>query len=541
MSKGAGTTAGGGSLFDHPRHRPYPWVFNLKDSPPMPDPTPDHHPPQAPPIEQPDAQRPASAAPTESQIEHELPTVRTLDYSPPPPAHDAYAAWRHPGYRVFSAGWMVAVIGSQMTNIALGWEVYDRTKNSLSLMWLAVTQVIPLVFLALPAGVIADRVDRRRLIQVTAVLNAGCAVGLSVFSYRDGTLFWMYALATLSACVLTIGRPARSALLPNLVPAAVFPNAATWNSSIFQVSAMVGPALGGMLIATSLRRFGSLSMVYLLDAASALFYALLMLRVPREAGRTHQSAAATQERQHPLEQLKAGIRFVYETKIIFGTLTLDLFAVLLGGAVYLLPVFVHEILHATPRQFGWLRAAEAIGAIAMALVIAHSRPMRRAGRAMLLAVGAFGAATVVFGLSRNYWLSLAMLVLIGAFDNVSVVVRHTLVQVLTPDPMRGRVSAVNNVFIGASNDLGGVESTLAAAGFGALCVHLGYSAEQAKVLGPTLSVVVGGIGTIAVVLLTAWYFPALRKYGPLQPHDHPAAPAAGPTPKGAAAAAATPT
>jgi MFS family permease len=247
-----------------------------------------------------------------------------------------------------------------------------------------------------------------------------------------------------------------------------------------------------------------------------------MLRIPREAGQTHQKAGGG-EHAHPLEQLKAGIRFVYDTKIILATLTLDLFAVLLGGAVYLLPVFVAEILHATPAQFGWLRAAEAIGAVGMAVFIAHARPMRHAGRAMLLAVGMFGVATVVFGLSRSYWLSLAMLVLIGAFDNVSVVVRHTLVQVLTPDPMRGRVSAVNNIFIGASNDLGGVESTVTAAMFGALCVHVGYSAEQAKALGPTLSVVVGGIGTIAVVLATAWLFPQLRRYGPLQPHGQEAA------------------
>jgi MFS family permease len=477
--------------------------------------------------EEPELSRPASAAPTEGELEQEAPSVAALDYSPAPPAHDPYAALRHPAYVTFSVGWMAAVIGSQMTNIALGWELYDRTKANLALTWLAVTQVIPLVFLALPAGVIADRFDRRRLIQLTAVLNALCSVGLAVFSYRPGMIVWMYACATASACVLTIGRPARSALLPNIVPKAVFPNAATWNSSIFQVSAMIGPALGGLLIATSLRWFGSLSIPYALDSASALFYALVMLRIPREAGTTHKTAG--NEAAHPLEQLKAGIRFVYQTKIIFATLTLDLFAVMLGGAVYLLPVFAHEILHATPTQFGWLRAAEAIGAVCMAVFIAHAPPMRRAGRSMLLAVGMFGAATVVFGLSRNYWLSLAMMVLIGAFDNVSVVVRHTLVQVLTPDPMRGRVSAVNNVFIGASNDLGGVESTLTATLFGALCVHLGYAAEQAKALGPMMSVVVGGIGTILVVLATAWLFPQLRRYGPLQPHG-PEGELAGPDP-----------
>jgi MFS family permease len=197
-------------------------------------------------------------------------------------------------------------------------------------------------------------------------------------------------------------------------------------------------------------------------------------------------------------------------------MTLDLFAVLLGGAVYLLPVFVQDILHVDSVRFGWLRAAEAAGAVTMAMAIAHLPPMKRAGRSMLMAVAAFGVCTIVFGLSRNFWLSLGMLFGIGAADNISVVVRHTLVQVLTPDAMRGRVSAVNNIFIGASNELGGVESTLTAAAFGVMALHFGATAERARVLGPTLSVVIGGIGTILTVVMTGWLFPQLRKYGPLQ-------------------------
>jgi MFS family permease len=475
----------------------------------MPDPDPNESPIA---YESPDVLRPASCAPTESQLEGEA-----IGFSP---KHDPYAALRYGTYRLFSFGWMIAVVGNQMTAVALGWEVFDRTRSALALGWLAGVQVIPLVFLALPAGVIADRFDRRRLIQITAALNALCSIGLGLLSYRSGSLPWMFACVIGSATVLALGRPARSALLPNIVPASVFSNAITWNSSIFQVSAMVGPALGGLLIEVSQREFHSLFLPYMLDAGSALFYAAVMLWIPRptsgherirnDSPGATSSAAANEnppnildygvDRPSALQQLSAGIRFVFNTKIILATLTLDLFAVLLGGAAYLLPVFAKDILQVDSRHFGWLRAAEAGGAVVMALLLAHLPPMKRAGRSMLTAVALFGVCTIVFGLSRNFWLSFWMLVMIGAVDNVSVVVRHTLVQVLTPDHMRGRVSAVNGVFIGASNELGGLES--------------GLTAEW---LGPVISVVAGGIGTLITVLATAIAFPQLRKFGPLQP------------------------
>jgi MFS family permease len=332
----------------------------------------------------------------------------------------------------------------------------------------------------------------------------------------------MFALVTLSAAFLTIGRPARSALLPNLVPPPVFSNAITWNSSAFQVSAMLGPAIGGLLIDPSRRIFHNLTLPYVLDAASSIFYTLILLGIPAAIGKTHRRAAAGAEVEpppHPLRQLSAGIRFVYDTKIILATMSLDLFAVLLGGAVYLLPVFAQDVLKVNGFRFGCLRASEAVGAFTMAMIIAHLPPMKHAGRTMLLAVAGFGFATIVFGISRNFWLSMAMLALIGAFDNVSVVVRHTLVQVLTPDVMRGRVSAVNNIFIGASNELGGLESGLTAAW-----------------LGPVGSVVLGGVGTVITVVLTALLAPQLRRYGPLQSHDDPAPKPPEPTPAAAAPA-----
>ncbi len=220
-----------------------------------------------------------------------------------------------------------------------------------------------------------------------------------------------------------------------------------------------------------------------------------------------------------LSRLFAGIRFVWKTKIILATITLDLFAVLLGGAVYLLPVFAKDILHVGSVGFGWLRAADAIGALTMAMVIAHTPPFRKAGRAMLLGVGLFGLATIGFGISRVFAFSFAMVFCIGAFDSISVVVRHTLVQVLTPDAMRGRVSAVNNIFIGASNELGGLESGVTASLFGQMALALGWahSLEASKSWGATASVVFGGVGTIITVVAIAVIFPAVFKFGRL---DH---------------------
>lgn len=275
------------------------------------------------------------------------------------------------------------------------------------------------------------------------------------------------------------------ALVPLIVSEEHFANAVTWNSSFFQVASMTGPAIGGFLVAWSL------GAAYLVDAACSMtFVILLSLLAVRPADRSGESMT--------LGSLGAGLRFVFSTKIILATITLDLFAVLLGGAVYLLPLFADDVLKVGGIGLGWLKAAPAFGAFAMAMVLAHVPPMKRAGRALLWAVAGFGAATIVFGFSRWYWLSLAMLFLTGAFDNVSVVVRHTLVQVLTPDAMRGRVSAVHNVFIGASNELGGFESGL-----------------TAKLFGPVVSVVGGGIGTLMVVLGVFWSWPQVKRFGSL--------------------------
>jgi len=441
--------------------------------------------------EEPDLERAASASPTEGELEREAPAFTALDYSPAPPRHDAYAALRHRNYLVYSFGWVISVLGHHMVSTALGWEVYDRTNSKLALGWVAGIQVIPLFALALPAGHWADVFDRRRIIAISSAGAAVCSLGLALLSYKPGSVPWMYGILGLNAAFLVIGRPARSSLLPLIVPPSVFANAVTWNSSMFQLATMSGPALAGAIVAWSLSRYGSVSAAYYIDVVCALAFAGMIFAVrlrPMEKDTTG-----------PVDRsLLAGFRFIWERKIIFATMALDLFAVLLGGAVWLLPVFAKDILKVGPSGLGWLRAADAIGAFVMAMIIAHLPPMKHAGRNMLLAVAGFGVATIVFGLSRNFWLSMAALFAIGAFDAISVVVRHTLVQVLTPDPMRGRVSAVNNISIGASNELGGLESGVAAA-----------------ILGPVGAVVFGGIGTLVTVAIVAWRSPQLRKFGRL--------------------------
>lgn len=314
--------------------------------------------------------------------------------------------------------------------------------------------------------------------------------------------------------------------MPMLLPRRAFANAVTWNASLFQISAMAGPALGGMIVAYSLRgsfsvaRPQSVANAYALDAACTLIFALLIGFV--------RLRKSEEPPAHADRSVLAGFRFIWQNKILLGTIGLDMFAVLLGGAAYLLSIFAYEIIPPTTAyfpwlerrelMFAWLKSAEAVGAFAMTMLIAHMPPMKKAGRAMLLAVLGFGVCTIVFGLSRHFWLSFAALVLLGACDSISVVVRHTLVQILTPDDMRGRVSAVNGLSIGASNELGGLESGLMASFITYLCVVfvLTPDAQAAKVAGVTGAVLFGGIGAIVTVGIVAWRFSEIRRFGKLQ-------------------------
>ena len=404
--------------------------------------------------------------------------------------HDAYAALRFRDYRLFAISNVFSTIGQQMQSVAIGWELYERTDLAMSLGVVGLVQALPLILLTLAAGHVADQFDRKRVVLITQLILALCSVGLAVLSYSQGAIYLIYACLLFSSAARAFNKPASDAMLATLVPMEAFNNAVTWNSSSFQVATLVGPALGGLVIALQ----KSAMLVYVLNVVLAFTAAgLIILIAARQP--THSKSVAM------IKTLETGVSFVIKTKVILAAITLDLFAVLLGGATTLLPIYAKDILHVGPTGLGWLRAAPAIGAFLMAVITAHLPPMQRAGQTMLWAVTGFGVATIIFGMSRSFWLSLLMLMLTGAFDNISIIIRRTLVLTRTPNDMRGRVSAISRVFSGTSNELGGFESGLVAAFF-----------------GPVVSTTVGGIGTIAVVLTVALLFPHIRQLGSLQEH-----------------------
>lgn len=456
--------------------------------------------------EPPDPERPASAASVESAAELPFPADGT------PPRPGAYIAWKYRAFSLFSGGFAAALIGGQIQSAAVAWEVYSHGQREMDLGWLGLVQAIPVMLLALPAGHVADKYDRRKVVMIGQAVAMLCSIALAFLSHAAArgaiSYQWFYLPLFISSAAFTFNRAARHAMLPSLVPRSVFPNAVTWNSSIFELSQVIGPNLGGILIALQYKSGQSLWLAYCLAFAGQGLYLifLAMIRLVPMAKLARPTVVD--------KGIASGIRFVWRTKIILGTITLDLFAVLLGGATYMLPAFAVKVLHVGPVGFCMLRAAPSVGAILMAALQAHLPPMRQAGSVLLWSVAAFGLATVGFGLSKSFPLSIFMLFLTGAFDNISVVVRHTLVQVLTPDEMRGRVSAVNNVFIGASNELGGWES-----------------GATAQMFGLVPSVIVGGIGTLVVVGLVALIWPQIRRFGSL--HDaadamHSNAPSAAP-------------
>jgi MFS family permease len=402
-----------------------------------------------------------------------------------PESHDAYAAFRIADYRRYLSGWFAALIGTQIQGVAIGWEMYQRTGEALALGLVGLAQAAPTMVLALPAGYIADRFSRRKVVILSLVGMTITSICLAFLSYSEGSIAWMYALLVMDATFATIGRPARSAFLPQLVPREIYPNAVAWSTSMMQLGWVVGPAVGGVIIVWSVPS------AYVAAAAGSTIYALLLLSMSFRATGSAKAEA-------PMAALFGGLTFLKGNRLVLTLMSLDMFAVLLGGAVYLLPIYAEEILHVGPEGFGWLRAAPAMGAFCMALLIAHLPPMQKAGWNLLMAVGAFGVVTIVFGISNSFWPSFAMLFLTGLFDNVSMVIRHTLIQLSTPDAMRGRVSAVSGVFVSASNELGGLESGVVAHYF-----------------GPVFSVVSGGIGTIFVVLATGVLSPRLRRQGAL--------------------------
>jgi MFS family permease len=374
-----------------------------------------------------------------------------------------------------------------MLTVTVVWEVYKRTGDPFDVGLVGLVQVIPALSLALWAGHVADRFDRKQVISWAMLLSVAASLGLAAVSYYQWPLWGTYASLFLLGINRAFMQAAKNSFVPELVPRSLFSNAVTWNLGGFQLASVAGPALGGFTLAM----FGHAYVVYLINAAAATAFVLLLVGLKRRRVELEHETAT-------LKSLREGISFVWRNKVILGAMALDMFAVLLGGAKALVPVFATDILHVGPFGYGWLAAAEAIGALAMSLMLMHRPPIARAGRSLLLSVGGFGISIVVFGISRSFTLSFIALFCTGAFDCISVVIRHTLVQLLTPDRMRGRVSAISGMFINASNELGEFES-----------------GTLARFTSPVFAVVFGGLGTLAVVIVATFGNPPLRRYGRL--------------------------
>lgn len=436
--------------------------------------------------------------------------------------HDPYAALRYRSYRYFLIGSFLSNLGRQALTVAAEWQIYEWTQSATALGLVGLINVVPLIALALPAGTLADRADRKKILTNSLLLSTLISAGLALLTlYGRGIpdaapLHWanhelrnvaliferhvnpatlhfdrpalplLYLLLFIEAAVRVTRNPARATIVPLLMPPESLSNAITWSSSAFELASMAGPALGGFVIA-----FGGYDSVYFLDAAACLTMAALLLGV-------HYTQPEKPPAVRSLKTMLAGAEFIWNRKTILAASSLDLFAVLLGGAVALLPIYADKILHVGPIGLGWLRAAPAFGSAAMALALAHLPSMRRPGVMLLWAVAGFGVAVVIFGFSTWFWLSLLALFFTGVFDNVSVVVRQSLVQLLTPDALRGRVTAVNQIFIGSSNAVGALRAGLMAALF-----------------GPVFAAVFGGFGTIAVVAWVGRKFPQLQSLAAL--------------------------
>lgn len=398
--------------------------------------------------------------------------------------HHPAAAFRHRDFRFFQAVRLLAIVAAEAQSIAVAWQVYELTGRPLDLGYVGLAQFLPGILLFLVVGHAADRFDRRRILEI-------CQGGYILLS---GFLWWYSRQPTINVkVILTVmlgigvvrafSGPASQALTPQIVPPEDFQNAVAWGSSIFMIATILGPAVGGLVYAAG----QGATMVYLISTVLYVLAFTCVALMHIRTGRMEKQAAS-------IETVLAGFRYVWKKKVVLGSISLDLFAVLLGGAVALLPVYAKQVLHVGAWGLGILRSAPAVGAALMGATLAF-RPLRRkSGNIMFACVAIFGTATIVFGLSHSFWLSLAALFFVGASDMVSVVIRSTLIQIATPPEMRGRVSAVNLLFIGASNEFGEFESGVTAQWFGAVP-----------------AVVLGGVGTLIIVATWMWLFPELRK------------------------------
>ena len=401
--------------------------------------------------------------------------------------HDPYTALRVREFVLFISTRFFLTIAIQMQGVIVGWQIYKYTKDELALGMIGLAEAIPFIVVSLFSGHVADTVSRKRIILISSfflILSTFSLLYISIDSLEVIKNYGTSPIYFIIGCIGVIRgffSASFSSFMSQIVPRELYANSATWNSTVWHIASIIGPAAAGFICAISFEVAYEVNIVFIsLSIFSLLFIASKPL--PRR------------EKKESLRQsLSVGINFVFKNQLILGALSLDLFAVLFGGAVAMLPAYADKVLHVGSVELGFLRAAPALGAVIMAIIIAYKPPTHNAGRNLFISIGAFGFATILFGISTNYYLSLFFLMLTGAFDNVSVVIRHTILQLSTPDDMRGRVSAVNSIFIGSSNEIGGFESGVAA-----------------RVMGLKPSVVFGGIMTIIIVGATAKIAPKLR-------------------------------
>lgn len=401
---------------------------------------------------------------------------------------DPYAVLRLSEYRFFILSRFLIMVAVQIQGVAVGWQVYQLTKDPLSLGLIGLVEAIPSILVALYAGYLADNTRRKNIMLVCLFTFFLCALSLFLFTFDitknliGFSVYHIYGVIFVSGIARGFMTPAAFGLMSQIVPKELYGNSSLWGSTAFQLGLVTGPAIGGLLYG-----FTGISVTYFIDALLVLisFTAVTFIASkPKPEVLTESSLK---------DSLLAGLKFVFSNQIFLGALTLDLFAVLFGGAVALLPIFAADILNAGPQGLGLLRAAPAIGAVSISWVLAHYNIMGKAGRNLLFSVAGFGVCMIFFGLSANFYISIILLALSGMFDNVSVIVRSTIMQTMTPDNMRGRVSAVNSIFIGSSNEIGSFESGVAA-----------------KIMGVVPSVVFGGIMTLIVVAVTSLKADKLR-------------------------------
>ncbi len=401
---------------------------------------------------------------------------------------DPFAALRHKEFLFFLNTRFFLTLAIQMQSVIVGWQVYELTKNAFALGMIGLSEAIPFIIVSLFSGHIADNYNRKNIVTIATSFLIISTLLLFYFSLETTTVIHNYGILPIFLVIGFTGivrgfiASATPAFLSQIIPREVYANAATWNSSVWHVGAVIGPAAAGLICAID---FSTAYLINIIFIVVSLFSFVFIASQP----------VPKKIKEETLGQsLNAGLKFVFSNQYLLGAISLDLFAVLFGGAVAMLPAYADKILFAGPVELGFLRSAPAVGAIFTAIILAYRPPGKNAGRALMINVALFGAATICFAVSTNYYLSLFFLFLTGAFDNISVVIRHTIMQLSTPDHMRGRVASINSIFIGSSNEIGAFESGLAA-----------------SLMGLVPSVVFGGIMTILIVGITARIAPQLRK------------------------------